>query len=277
MENADNWGEMTLNSLKTMGSEVAVVLPKLAGALVVLILGWLTIRIVLWAVRRIFKVTGISALSDRLNESDVFGTTNFKIDLTKIILGFIKTLLYLILLIVVADILNWTIISEEIGNLLRYLPRLFSAIALILVGLYIANYLKKTVKGIFETFEFSGSKIFSNLIFYVILIMVSITALNQAGVDTTIITSNITLIFGALLAALALGFGLGSREILGDLLRAFYTRKTYVAGDKISIPERGIEGTIVSVDSIFLVIKTKNGKTVVPIKEVVENRVDVEG
>jgi len=277
MENADNWGEMTLNSLKTMGSEVAVVLPKLAGALVVLILGWLTIRIVLWAVRRIFKVTGISALSDRLNESDVFGTTNFKIDLTKIILGFIKTLLYLILLIVVADILNWTIISEEIGNLLRYLPRLFSAIALILVGLYIANYLKKTVKGIFETFEFSGSKIFSKLIFYVILIMVSITALNQAGVDTTIITSNITLIFGALLAALALGFGLGSREILGDLLRAFYTRKTYVAGDKISIPERGIEGTIVSVDSIFLVIKTKNGKTVVPIKEVVENRVDVEG
>ena len=277
MENADNWGEMTLNSLKTMGSEVAVVLPKLAGALVVLILGWLTIRIVLWAVRRIFKVTGISALSDRLNESDVFGTTNFKIDLTKIILGFIKTLLYLVLLIVVADILNWTIISEEIGNLLRYLPRLFSAIALILVGLYIANYLKKTVKGIFETFEFSGSKIFSKLIFYVILIMVSITALNQAGVDTTIITSNITLIFGALLAALALGFGLGSREILGDLLRAFYTRKTYVAGDKISIPERGIEGTIVSVDSIFLVIKTKNGKTVVPIKEVVENRVDVEG
>lgn len=277
MENADNWGEMTLNSLKTMGSEVAAVLPKLAGALIVLILGWLTIRIVLWVVRRIFRVTGISALSDRLNESDVFGTTNFKIDLTKIILGFIKTLLYLVLLIVVADILNWTIISEEIGNLLRYLPRLFSAIALVLVGLYIANYLKKTVKGIFETFEFSGSKIFSNLIFYVILIMVSITALNQAGIDTTIITSNITLIFGALLVALALGFGLGSREIFGDLLRAFYTRKTYVAGDKISIPEKGIEGTIVSVDSIFLVVKTKNGKTVVPIKEVVENRVDVEG
>lgn len=276
MENVDQWGEMTLNSLKAMGSEIAAALPQIAGALVVLLLGWLAIRIVLWVLRRILRVTRVSTLSDRLNEGDLFGSSKFKIDLTKIILGFAKWLLYLVLLIVVADILNWTIISEEIGNLLRYLPRLFSAMALILIGLYIANYLKKTVKGIFETFEFSGSKIFSNLVFYVILIMVSITALNQAGVDTTMITNNITLIFGALLAALALGFGLGSREVLGDLLRAFYTRKTYVAGDKISIPEKGIEGTVESVDSIFLVIKTAKGKTVVPIKEVVENRVDVE-
>ena len=276
MDRVENWGDMALTSLKTMGNEIASVLPQIAGALVILLIGLLVIRILLWTAKRLLRFSRIDSLTEKLNESDMFGSSDIKIELSKVILGFLKWILYLVLLIVVADILNWTIISTEIGNLLRYLPKLFSAIGLFLVGLYIATYLRKAVKGLFESFEFSGSKIFSNLVFYVILVIIAITSLNQAGVDTTIITNNVTLILGAFLLSLAIGFGLGSKEVMADLLRAFYTRKTYVAGDKIRIPEKGIEGTVESVDHIFMVIRTDKGKSVVPIKDVVDHKVDVE-
>ena len=169
--------------------------------------------------------------------------------------------------------MSWTIVSEEIGNLLRYLPKLFSAIALFMVGLYIANFVKKAIQGLFESFDLSGSKIISRLVFYIIAIIITITALNQAGIDTQIITNNLTIILGAFLAAIALAFGLGSREIVGDLLRSFYTRKNFAIGDKVTID--GIEGHIESIDNISLTLKNSNGKVVIPIKDVVETKVEI--
>ena len=41
--------------------------------------------------------------------------------------------------------MSWEIVSKEIGNLLRYLPRLFSALALFMVGIYIAKFVKNAI------------------------------------------------------------------------------------------------------------------------------------
>jgi small-conductance mechanosensitive channel len=119
--------------------------------------------------------------------------------------------------------MNWEVVSKEIGNLLRYLPRLFSAIALFMIGIYIARFVKNAIKGFYESFDLSGSKIISTLVFYIIAVIVTITAMNQAGIDTTVVTNNVTIILGAFLLAVAIGFGLGSREVIRDLLRTFYT------------------------------------------------------
>ena len=75
--------------------------------------------------------------------------------------------------------------------------------------------------------DLSGAKIISQVVFFIILIFVSITALNQAGIDTEIVTSNLTMILAAFLLAFALAFGFGAQKIVGDLLRTYYTRKTY--------------------------------------------------
>jgi len=101
----------------------------------------------------------------------------------------------------------------------------------------------------------------------------SITALNQAGVDTTIITNNITIILGSFLLAFALGLGLGSREIVADLLRSFYTRKNYAVGDKIVIGEDS--GVIEAIENNSLTLVTKEGKFVIPIKDVVSQKVEI--
>lgn len=264
---------MTLDSLSSMGKNIGAALPKIVGAIAILILGWLIIKIVLFILSKILKLAKMDALSERINEMDLLGNGKFKIDIIKITLGFVKWLLLLVFFIVAADILDWGIISTEIGNLLRYLPRLFTALVLFTIGLYLGSVVKNAIKKLFESFEFGGGKIISGLMFYVIVIFMSITALNQAGVDTTIITNNITLILGSFLLAFALGLGLGSREIVTDLLRSFYTRKNYAVGDKIVIG--GDEGTIAAIENNSLTLVTKTGKFVIPIKDVVSQKVEI--
>ena len=90
----------------------------------------------------------------------------------------------------------------------------------------------------------NDGKIISSIVFYIIAMLITVTALNQAGINTDIITNNLTIILGAFLASIALAFGLGSKDVIGDLMRSFYTRKNFEVGQKIHFGT--ITGTIQS-------------------------------
>jgi len=271
METVDLWKNLIFDTLSTILIDIASALPGIFGAFVVLIFGWITIKVVSLILKKIFKVAKLDTFSDKINELQLFGDSDIKIDLPQVLLSFVKGFLWLVFIIVAADVMNLKIISTEIANLLRYIPVLLTALIIFMVGLYLAKTIKKTVTAVFESMSLSGGKVLGNVLFYLIIIFVSITALNQAGIDTAIITSNFTIILGAFLLAVALAFGLGSREIVGDLLRTFYTRKIYEIGDKVMFDT--IEGHVVSIDNISMVIKTNSGKVVVPIRKVVKNTV----
>jgi hypothetical protein len=273
MDNLTNWKNLSFSSLNEIIKDIVQALPSIFAAILIIFFGWLITKGILYLLKKVLKVVKIDDLSGLINNKNLLGRTKIKIDLVKLITGFVKWFIYLVLLIVVSDILDWKIISTEIGNLLRYLPKLFGAVIIFMIGLYIANFLRNTIKGLFESLDLIGSKIISSMVFYLIAILVTITALNQAGIDTKIITNNITLIIGAFFAAVALAFGLGSKDVVGDLLRSYYVKKNYEIGQQITIED--VSGTIESIDNISVTIKTTKGKTILPIKDVSLKRVDI--
>lgn len=274
MEKISEWNKAVMNSLSTMGEELGKVIPNILGALVIFIIGWLLTKIVVGIIRKALKLAKANKLDDKINAIELFEGKKLNFDTIKVVTKFVKYVMYIMLLIMITDILNLTMISEEIKNLLQYLPKLFSALVIFTVGLLLANAVKKAIKSFFESMDLSGAKIISQAVFMLFLIFISITALNQAGVDTEIITSNITMILGAFLLAFAIAFGLGAQKVVGDLLRTFYARKTYEIGQKIKFND--VEGEVEAIDSIMLVLKTKDGKKIIPIKDLVESQVHIE-
>ncbi|MRI01712.1 mechanosensitive ion channel [Kriegella sp. EG-1] len=273
MEQMNDWTKMATDSLMGILRDIAAALPNIFGAIVVLVFGWIFIKVSRFILKRIFKIAKLDAVSDKINDAKLFGDGKFKIDISKILLGFVKWILTMVFIIVAADIMKLTVISQEIANLLRYLPILLSAMVIFMVGLFAAKMIKKALLGVFQSMGFSGGKLVSSIVFYIIAIFVTITSLNQAGIDTSLITNNFSLIIGAFLLAFALGFGLGSKDVVTNLLKTFYARKTYVAGDKIKTKD--LEGTIEKIDAIFITIKTEKGKIVVPVSEVVDTKVEI--
>jgi hypothetical protein len=81
------------------------------------------------------------------------------------------------------------------------------------------------------------------------------------------------MILAAFLLSFALAFGLGAREVVADLLRTFYTRKTYEVGKKIEFENKVYE--IDSINNISIALKNSEGKLIVPIKDIVENQIRV--
>ncbi|TDT39538.1 mechanosensitive ion channel-like protein [Maribacter spongiicola] len=274
MDTVDKWKDLTFESLSNIFKDIASALPGIFGAFIVIVFGWIIIKVVTFVLKRIFKAIKLDKASEKINEAKLFGDADIKIDLPKIIVTFIKVLLWLVFIIVASDIMGLTIISTEIANLLRYLPILLSAMVILMLGLFLAKTIKETIIKVFDSIGLGGGKLLGSALFYLIIIFVSITALNQAGIDTQIITNNFTIVLGAFLLAIALALGLGSREIVGDLLRTFYSRKIYEVGDKVKIGD--LQGTVIGIDNISMILKTKTGKVVIPIKKVVEKTVTVE-
>ena len=266
MESLTEWKNIVVENFSTTGINII-------KALVVLVLGLLFVKFIIYLLKRILKLIKVDELTKQLNEIEIIEGKKLNVSISKIIISFAKWALYLILIIVVSEIIGLTIVSEEIGHLFRYLPQLLSAVIIFMIGLFVANFVKKSIQSFFKSFELSGSKIVSQLVFFVLLTIISVTSLNQAGVDTEIITSNLTLIFGAFLLSASLAIGLGARSVIADLLRMFYTRRNYEIGQKIKFKK--IEGEIISIEDLSITLKTKKGKLVIPIKDIVENKIEI--
>ncbi|WP_406683422.1 mechanosensitive ion channel [Seonamhaeicola sp. MEBiC1930] len=275
MEKATEWKNVAMESLQAMWLEITKVFPSIIGALIVLVFGWLFTKLIVRLIKKALKIAKANKLDDKLNEIEIVEGKKLNFDTIMIVSNFVKWVMYIMLIIMVSDILNLTMISEQISNLLGYLPQLFSAVVIFTIGLVLANVIKKGLKSFFESMDLSGAKIISQVVFFIILIFTSITALNQAGVNTEIITSNITMILAAFLLAFALAFGFGAQKVVGDLLKTFYARKTYEIGQVIEF--NNIKGEVDAIDNMCITLKTEKGKLVVPIKDIVENQVKIQG
>lgn len=262
------------NSLSRMWYSIAEIGPKIILAILGIIVALIVIRIILSILKRILKAAKLERIDEKINEIELVEGKHLKVNLLTVILKTIKWILYFVLFMVITELLELKMLSDGLKSIIGYLPQILTALAIFVIGLLFANFVKTSLKSLFESMELSGGKALSQIIFFIILIFVSVTALNQAGVDTTIITNNITLIFGAFLVAFTLALGLGARIIVADLLRTYYTRRKYELGQRIKF--KNVEGEIISVDDLSMTLKTETGKLIVPIKDIVENQVEIQ-
>src|SRR5690606_816513 len=179
----------------------------------------------------------------------------------------------LVLVTIGADILGFTVISAEIGKIIQYVPKLVSALVLLLLGFYLATLVKGGLINLLKSFDMGGSRILGNLSYFSILILFIILAANQAGINTDIVTANLLMVVGAFIAAFALATGLGSRDVVLRLILGFYSRKNLAIGTKVIID--GFQGTITAIDNICMTIENDQKIIVYPIKLIANKKVEI--
>ncbi|MEP5254066.1 mechanosensitive ion channel family protein [Winogradskyella rapida] len=273
MENIMTFKNSAIQSLYALWPEFSALALKILGAIVLLIVGWLVTKLVVKAIQKLLKFAKVEKLDAKLKEIEIVEGKSINFDTVKVISKVVKWVMYIILLVVISESLGLEIISNQVNNLLGYLPQLFAALVIFILGLLFANFVKNGLKSLFASMDLSGGKMISQVVFFLILTFISITALNQAGIDTVIITNNITMIMAAFLLAFAIAFGFGAKEVVGKLLNTFYARKTFEVGQKIMFNDQLY--TIEAVQSISVVLKNAQEKLIVPVKDIIDTQIVV--
>ena len=272
METLHQWEDMLFSSLTTLSQTIFSVLPNVIGALLLLLVGWLIAKGISLAIQRILQSKTLAGVTERLNRLALLQRSDLSLDSVQIISRFVYWLILLIFFVAASETLGWTAVSLALNNLINYLPALLSAIVIALIGLYLAQTVRTVIQAALHSLQIGAAKLISSLAFYLIATIVVLTALEQAGVDTSIVTANLTLIIGAIVGAFAISFAIASRHVLENILAAFYSRKNFAVGDKIRLET--IEGVIVRLDGISVVVDTGGSEVVLPAQTLVSERIE---
>ncbi len=276
MKELSTWTELFSNSLQTIGQTISNAAPKVLGAILILLLGWLFAKLVSNGIARLLKAIRFDDLSEKINATSFLEKANVKLAPSQFIGKFFYYVFLLLVVNSAAAALGWTAISEEISKLLSFLPNLLVAIVFFVVGSYIASFVRDIIKGATSSMGIGAGRIISNLVYYFLFMIVTLTALGQAGIDTTIISANLSLILGSILLSAAISYGFASRDVLANILASFFSRKTFAIGQIIELDDA--KGKIIATSNISVTILTEQEeKIVIPAHQLITNKVKIIG
>lgn len=244
-------------------------LPNFLKALGLLIVGWILAKVLASLVKRLLTAIKIDSFAKKLNEIDLIGSSNFTFR-PSVFLS--KTLYYFILfafLIGATDVLNIKAVTDLMTNILNYIPILFSALIVFIIGLLIADALKKIILTTCKSLGIPAANLISNIFFYFLFINILMVTLSQAMIDTDFIQDNLSIILAGIVLAFAIGYGLASKDIVANFIASFYNKSKVKIGDHIIIEE--MEGIVLEMDNTSLTLKSDQGRVIVPLSKLSAN------
>jgi len=113
--------------------------------------------------------------------------------------------------------------------LMAFLPRLLSALLILVVGWLAANFLGQAMLITAVNAGILQARLLARTTRWVILLFAVATALVEIGIGRDMVLIAFGVLFGGLILALALAFGLGGRHLAREILERRYRREREAA------------------------------------------------
>ncbi len=258
-------------SLETFGTSMLDGLLNFLVALLLLLFGWIVSKIISKIILKVLTKANVDALAEKLKLHELTGGSGMDIKLSKIASKIVFWFLFMIFFITAVDKVGWTVITEEIKALITFIPKLIVAGIIFTLGFYLATLVRDVLTAATKSLGIGTGRIIANLIFYFLVIIIALTSLQQTGIDTSIITSNLNLIIGAVLIAGAIAYGFGAKDIMSNVLSTFFAKKSFKAGQVVQVG--AVKGTIIEIDSISIKLDTGSNHVVIPTQKFLSDNV----
>lgn len=262
LDSINDLGEGALSALAGMWSEVAMFLPNLAAALVILVVGYAVAKIASIVIRRLLATIGFDRLSERIGIARMLVRINVERPASYILGRIVFWILILTFLLSASESLGLERLSSTITTLVQYLPRVLGAVFILSVGLFAATFARDAVRAGAESLDSRRAGILGQATYVSLAVIATALAIGQLELETQLLTVVVGVVFTAVGVGAALAFGLGAREVAGNLLAGAYLRDSYPVGTWIRAAD--IEGEIKSIDAIATVLDVGGAEAVVP-------------
>jgi hypothetical protein len=220
----EDWGDAVMVSVTDALRNFLGFLPQLLGALIVLILGWIIAGLVAGLVERGLKAVGFERAAESTGITGFVQRSGSNWTVSRILAEIVKWFIRLIAIQAAASILGMAQITGIVNSILLWLPNLVVALAIIVIGALIANFVAGLVRGATSQMGFANPDLLSAIARYAILVFVIVAAVDQLGIAETIVNTVFIGAVAAVALALGLAFGLGGQETAGQITQGWYTR-----------------------------------------------------
>jgi hypothetical protein len=209
-----------MERLRVGAQQLVQVLPPLVGAALILFAGYFLARQVQRWVDDTLKRLDFNRVAHAGGIDQVVERTGSRLDPVGALAKLIFWLVMLVVILLASAALGLQSINQMFGTMLAFLPTLFAAIVVVVLGMLVGEFVRGVI--VASMGNVAGVPTVAKLAKGVVVLISMFLALQQVGVEQEIVTAAFTLVLGAVALAAGLAFGLGNRELAGEITRRWY-------------------------------------------------------
>jgi hypothetical protein len=200
--------------------QIGSVIPALVGAAVILLTGYFLARQVQRWADDTLKRLNFNRVASVGGLDEVVGRTGSRLDPVRALAKLIFWLVMLVVILLASTALGLESINEMFGAMLAFIPTLIAGIVIVILGIIVGEFVRGLI--VASAGSVSGVPTVAKMAKGAVIVIALFMALQQVGVAEEIVTAAFTLILGAGALAVGLAFGLGNRELAGEITRRWY-------------------------------------------------------
>jgi len=209
---------LVLESLEKAWTQLVSYLPRIVGAVVMLVLGWAVAKFIRRLAIRILRLLRVDVLAERSGVEDFLVQGGVQLTAVTILANLLYWLIILTVVLAALIVLGLPAAAELFNRIILYIPNVIVAALVLMFGSLFARLVKGAVYAYINNVGVEGAAAVSAAAYWAVLVFVVSIALEQLSIGGQILISAFQIAFGALCLALALAFGLGGREWAAKIL-----------------------------------------------------------
>jgi len=218
---------MVTEPIQRFLERVLLFLPNLFSAIVIFIIGLFAAWIAKYLLGKFFRFLKVDELSEKTGISSIIAKSGLRESLSSLIARFVGWVIIVAFAIIALSAMNIFTIERLVERFFLYLPNVFVAIVIVILGSMLANFLGRAALIAAVNAGLRVSGLVGKAVKLSIFIFALSIALEQMGIGKDTVIIAFTVIFGGVVSALALAFGLGGRDIARE-----YLEKKIKGGEK---------------------------------------------
>jgi hypothetical protein len=199
-------------------NELLEVLPGLLAAAGIMLAGYFVARTLQRWTDRTLERLPFKRLADAGGLTEAAGRV--RLDPVRAVGKLVFWLTMLVAVLLASSALGLENVREMFGRMLGFIPTLISATVITILGMIIGEFVRALIVASAGAVE--GVVTVAKIIKGVMVMIAVFMALQQVGVSEELVTSAFTLILGSIALAAGLAFGLGNRDLAGEITRKWY-------------------------------------------------------
>ena len=190
-----------------------------------LVVGWLLAKLARFAVERALRAMSFPVLTERSGMDGFLRNGGIRSDTTALLAILCYWLVILAALVIAFNSLGLAYITDLIGRVFLFVPRVMVAILILAFGSYFARFLENAIGAYGRNIGLQDAELLGRIARYAIVAFVILIALDQAGIGGDVIRQTFLIVLAGVVFAVALAFGLGGKEWAQDLLERWWPRR----------------------------------------------------
>ncbi len=254
--------ESVLDILRQQAYQLLTVIPALIKAAVIFLVGFFIAKGLYQIIRRLIAASGLDRLTDKLLTIELFRNADINLLPSRVLASIVYYFILIVFTMAAVEALGMDMLSVMMADLVAYLPNAILAFIILIGGIVLADFIKRLVLSTCRSLAIPSGNLIANAVFYFILLNIILIALSQAKLQTEFMETNISIILAGIAGAFAIGYGMASRHIMGNILASFYNRNQLQVGDEVSID--GKRGEVIQLNSVSITLRSEDSEFTIP-------------